>query len=183
MKTISIIICMTFMSFLGFSQVKAKKVNPEVLPKTKEEICNSISFSFEGNASLLNCTTEQLEKVQVVQKITKSDTNYYVSFRVPGNIIIEEPKGIYVLIDEYRKIVLPELTLKLEANKSKAQGNEPYLYSAFIQINYLQFMEIAMHGVVGFKLDIFETSLTEDENKVLKKATTCIWNNMVKAPK
>jgi hypothetical protein len=172
MKKLLLLLCIVSIGFNTVAQKKTKSVQKIVV---KPNPCAKIdTFSRDGKTFY---STDFTKQVQVVKSVTSIDTTYYLFLQTTGNILVEEPTGYFVLLNTMSNGKISNETYKVsvEKNDKGLFNGDKYIYRASLKIDKLNFIEIGMHGIIGFKIYIFEGYFTEEENEQLKQQCHCLW--------
>jgi len=171
-KKILLLISLVAVTLSLHAQKKSIQIQKTVV---KTNPCSEIhKFTDKG---IILYSTDFRKQIQVVRSVSSIDTAYYLFLQTTGNILVEEPLGYFILLNSNSngKIVKEDYKVKVEKNDKHLFNGDKYIYSASTKITYLNFIEIAMHGIIGFKIDIFEGYFSEEDNELLKQQTHCLW--------
>ncbi len=130
--------------------------------------CDQVEKEFDKFTKATEYNTPYVDGLSVVA--SKKDGNpmeYFLSLEVMGNSLNVDKKGVIILLENQRKISLPDVNLKVDI-----AGNNQYKYSAFITLSREHLGLLRMHNITDIRLYVYDRAI--ERGYKIKEYIRCI---------
>lgn len=138
----------------------------------QEDCSNITSTKNENNSTIF--MTDLHDNARLAKRVSESDTTYYLFLNTTGNILIDDAKGYFLLLEGGKTLEDKEIEISVEANDDNLFGDGKYVYSAIVNLGSYGITNFFLYEIRAFKLYIFEGSTDREEARKLKEAAGCI---------
>lgn len=114
-------------------------------------------------------------KMSITKMISKTDTNYFLNLRSTGAIMVEEPKGLTLLLSEAKPLIFEEEEINVSVNQEPKDGEQSYNYELILVLKKHQVLLLMTHDIVAYKLYIFDEINQKEDSERLKQFAQCVF--------
>jgi hypothetical protein len=133
----------------------------------KEDACSDIKIETDKFTGEVNYDSPTIENISFIKTKSKGITRQYVSLRIYDSFLSGSNTGVIILFKSGKKINRPNEKIDLD-NASNAD----YRYSAFFAPTASEANLLKSEEIVGFKLYIFDTDITQ--GSIIKSYANCV---------
>jgi len=144
-------------------------INNALLPN--EVYCNEIKIKKDKFEDIeTHITPFNIDGISFLKSISNNKKDYFINIRVNGSTLNVGEKGVYILLENGKKILKPNEKIDVDVNKNST-GWE---YSAFINLNNEEITLLKSSRITDVKLFIYEKEISLKNGLLTQEYLKCI---------